>query len=299
MIFRLELCFSILIHLFYQQKSQSFMKCTHMYRGIGDYEQKNKIQVSAINIITLVGRLTGLTTSWCRNHQEPRLLHDRPPPPPPQWQESACTRGSCCAWTEEFKRSASQKIMRSFQPWQPAFKAGGVASVESGCVTSREHQLQNKIFFQRLTRFCSGACVGHLRPASVLDIDAIVNSTHSPAGQLGKGRHRWGSCRWSTRPPSESPGPGNGQIGKWKFRFEVRWLAKGGDLDACNRHWRRPYIVLSVLDNDYTLRNFLLNVEMKAHNPDKEWGDDIHLEQLVEDLAHLLLVVHIVPVQDS
>ena len=108
----------------------------------------------------------GLTTRWCRHHQEPRLLHDRPPPPPPQWQESACTRGSCCAWTEEFKSSASQKIMRSFQPWQPAFKAGGVASVESGCLTSREQQLQNKTFwFQRLTRFCSGACVGHLRPS--------------------------------------------------------------------------------------------------------------------------------------
>ena len=50
----------------------------------------------------------------------------------------------------------------------------------------------------------------------------------------------------------------------------VQWLAKGGDLDACNRHRRRPYIVLSVLDNDFTLRNFLLNVEKQAHNPDKE-----------------------------
>ena len=39
-------------------------------------------------------------------------------------------------------------------------------------------------------------------------------SLHPPAGQLGKGRGRWGSCRWSTRPPSESPGPYVGQIGK-------------------------------------------------------------------------------------
>ena len=191
---------------------------------------------------------------------------------------------------EEFKRSASQ-IMRSFQPWQPAFKAGRAASMESWCVTSREQQLQKETFIWGLLWWFELLWQGYSSTfwfsfeafISVLNID--VQSTH------------WMITCWPTWKGSIQMGQlllvdsstvrvsrawYIGQIWKWWFRFELRrvqWLAKG-DLDVCKRHRGRPHLVFSLLGNDFTLRHFWLNVEKQAHNPDTEWGDEIHLAQL-------------------
>ena len=104
-IYRLKFCLSTW-SIYSTSKSHRASWSAHIQ---GHWGLRSEEHIYLQSKITLVdGLITGLTTCCGRRHQDLRLLHRSPSPP--QFQESACTRGRCCAWTEEVGSSRGVRV---------------------------------------------------------------------------------------------------------------------------------------------------------------------------------------------